>query len=179
MHCEKNFCENIMKTIWGLKDTLKVRLDMAEAEIQLELHPIDGGPGGPWLLPQAPYVLSKEEKALFLKIICDLKTPRNYIGQLAKRISGDGELKGLKSHDYHVLMQQILPLCLHTMLTAEVRSAIIRICRVFTRLCAKSVDPSTMSELMEETAVTMCMLEKVFPPSFFDVMSHFPIHLVQ
>jgi hypothetical protein len=179
MHCEKNFCENIMKTIWGLKDTLKVRLDMAEAEIRSDLHAVEGGPGGAWLLPQAPYVLSEEEKALFVKIIRDLKTPSNYVGQLAKRISADGELKGLKSHDYHVLMQQILPLCLRTMLTPEVRKAIIRICRVFTRLCTKSVDPSTMPELMEETAVTLCMLEKVFPPSFFDVMSHLPIHLVQ
>lgn len=36
-----------------------------------------------------------------------------------------------------------------------------------------------MEDLMEETVVTMCMLEKVFPPAFFDVMSHLPIHLVQ
>ena len=55
--------------------------------------------------PATPYVLSKEEKALFVKIIRDLKTPSNCVGQLAKRISVDGELKGLKSHDYHVLMQ--------------------------------------------------------------------------
>ena len=47
------------------------------------------------------------------------------------------------------------------------------------RLCAEYVDPLTMEDLMEETAVTMCMLEKVLPPSFFDVMSHLPIHLVQ
>jgi len=36
-----------------------------------------------------------------------------------------------------------------------------------------------MDELLEETTTTMCMLEKMFPPSFFDVMSHMPIHLVQ
>jgi hypothetical protein len=88
----------------------------------------------------------------------------------------DGELRGLKSLDYHVLMQQIFPLCVHTMLNAQ--TAIIRICRVFTLFCAKFVDPSTISELMEETIVTMCMLKKVFPPSFFDVMFHLPIHLV-
>jgi hypothetical protein len=76
-------------------------------------------------------------------------------------------------------MQQILPLCLRNMMNEEVRTAIIRICHVFTRLYAKSIDPSTIPELTEEIAVTMCMLEKVFPPSFFDVMSHLPIHLVQ
>jgi hypothetical protein len=43
----------------------------------------------------------------------------------------------------------------------------------------KTADPSEMPELFEETVVTMCMLEKIFPPSFFDVMSHLPIHLIQ
>jgi hypothetical protein len=179
VHCEKNFCENVLKTIWGLKDTLKSRFDMEEAEIRSDLHAVEGGAGGALLLPWAPYVLSKAEKALFVKTIRGLKTPSNYVGHLPKRVSVDGKFKGLKSHDYHVLMQQILPLCLRNMMNEEVCKAIIRICRVFTRLCAKSIDPSTIPELTEETAVTMCMLEKVFPPSFFDVMSHLPIYLVQ
>jgi hypothetical protein len=34
MHCENNLCENIMKTIWGLKNNLKVRIDLAEANIR-------------------------------------------------------------------------------------------------------------------------------------------------
>ena len=124
-------------------------------------------------------MLSKVEKAKFIKTIRNLKTPSNYVGQLSKRITVDGDLRGLKSHDYHIMMQQILPLCVRTLLPKEVRATIIRISRIFQRLCAKSVDPSTMEDLMEETAVTMCMMEKVFPPSFFDVMSHLPIHLVQ
>ena len=77
------------------------------------------------------------------------------------------------------MMQQILPLCVRTLLPKDVRATIIWISRVFQHLCAKSVDPSTMDDLMEETAVTMCMMEKVFPLSFFDVMSHLPIHLLQ
>jgi hypothetical protein len=123
-------------------------------------------------------VLSKVEKSKFIKTIRNLKTPSNYVGQLSKRITIDGDLRGLKSHDYHIMMQQIIPLCVRTLLTKEVRAAIIRTSRIFVRLCAKSVDPSTMEDLMEETAFTMCMLEKVFPPTFFDVMSHLPIHLV-
>ena len=43
----------------------------------------------------------------------------------------------------------------------------------------KSVDFSSMTDLFYETAVTMCMLENVLPPAFFDVMSHLPVHLVQ
>jgi hypothetical protein len=179
MHCEKNLCENIIKTIWGLKDNLKVRLDLEEANIRPELHAVPGGASRTLLIPRAPYILSGAEKAVFTNIIRGLKTPSNYVGQLSKRITEDGQLRGMKSHDYHILMQQILPLCLRTLLPKDVRIAIIRICRVFARLCVKSVEPSSMTELFNETAVTMCMLERVFPPAFFDVMSHLPIHLVQ
>ena len=115
----------------------------------------------------------------FIDIIRNLKTSTNYAGQLAKCIASDGNLKGLKSHDYHVMMQQLLPLCVRTLLDMDTRVAIMRLSQVFVRLCAKSIDPSSMEPLLEYTAETLCMLKKVFPPSFFDVMSHLPIHLVQ
>jgi hypothetical protein len=181
MHCEKNFCDNIMKTIWGLKETLKSWLDMEETNMRPNLHVVHGV-NGTIFLPTTLYVLSREEKIVFVGIVQGLKTPTNYVGQLAKRIMVDGDLKGLKglkSHDYHVLMQQVLPLCIRTLLTKDVRMTIMRVSRIFGKLCAKVVDPSTISELFQETAVTMCMVEKVFPPSFFDIMTHLPVHLVQ
>ena len=49
----------------------------------------------------------------------------------------------------------------------------------FARLCVKSVNPSSMIDLFNETIITMCMLERVLPSTFFDVVSHLPIHLVQ
>lgn len=33
--------------------------------------------------------------------------------------------------------------------------------------------------MLADCAETMCMLEKKMPPSFFDIMSHLPYHLVQ
>ena len=119
MQCEKNICENVMKTIWGVRDTLKARLNLKEANIRPHLHPLPGRKPGYVVLPTTPYVLSKEEKAKFLDILRNLKTPTNYAGQLAKCIASDRDLKGLKSHDYHVLMQQLLPLCLRTLLDRD------------------------------------------------------------
>ena len=120
MHYKKNLCENIIKTIWGLKDTLKSRLDLEEPKIRSELHPVWHGANGTILLSVAPYVLSKLEKTKFIKTICRLKTPSNYVGQLSKRIIVDKELHGLQSHDYHILMQQIFPLYVRTLLPKEV-----------------------------------------------------------
>jgi len=167
-----------MQTIWDQKDTLKVRLDLQEAKIRPNLHPYPGNRDGSLVLPQAPYVLTKEEKAVFIDVIRKMKTPTHYVSDLTKKVHTSGVLKGLKSHDHHVLMQQLLPVCLRTSMRKDVRMAIIRLCRLFKRLCVKSVDPSTIPALLEESAITMCMLEKVFPPSFFDVMSHLPIHLI-
>jgi hypothetical protein len=48
--------------------------------------------------------LLDEEKNRFLQIMKNPKTPTSYISSLKKRIHSDGEMKGLKSHDYHVMM---------------------------------------------------------------------------
>ena len=69
-----------MKIIWGLKDTLKVRLDMKEVNIRPKLHPMGDGRSGLTLLPTASYVMTKSEKTMFIKTIRELKTPNNYVG---------------------------------------------------------------------------------------------------
>ena len=39
------------------------------------------------------------------------------------------------------------------------------------------VDVSTLDELQNEVVVTLCLFEKYFPPSFFDIMVHLMVHL--
>ena len=55
----------------------------------------------------------------------------------------------------------------------------MRLLRVFKRICAKVVDPDDMPNLKEDVTVTMSMLEIHMPPSFFDVISHMVLHLVE
>ena len=40
------------------------------------------------------------------------------------------------------------------------------------------VDVSTLDELQNQLVVTLCLLEKYFPPSFF-IMIHLKVHLVR
>ena len=58
-------------------------------------------------------------------------------------------------------------------------SAIIRLSRVFRKLCAKTVDSAEEGQMKLDAAETMCLLKKEMPPSFFDIMSHTPNHLVE
>jgi hypothetical protein len=91
---------------------------------------------------------------------------------------GTSKLKGLKTHDYHVLMQQILPLCVCTFMLKGPRLAIICMSQVFRKLCAKTIDPSMMNYLKQKSTITFCLLEKEFPPSLFNIMTHLMVHLV-
>ena len=86
---------------------------------------------------------------------------------------------GLKSHDCHVLMQQLLPVAIQGILPDKVRVAITRLCFVFNAICSKVIDPATLDELENEAAIVLCQMEMYFPPSFFDIMVHLIVHLVR
>ncbi|RVX13376.1 hypothetical protein CK203_021010 [Vitis vinifera] len=85
---------------------------------------------------------------------CEL-APRNLVSM------EDLKLYGLKSHDYHTLMQQLLPMALRSLLPKHVRHAIARLSFFFNALCKKVVDVSTLDKLQNELVVTLCLLEKV------------------
>jgi len=129
-------------------------------------------------MPHATYVLSSADKAKVLRVLKSLKTPTNYVSALYKKIS-KGKLSGLKSHDFHILMQQILPLCFRKISNKTLARAVIRLSRVFQKLCAKVVNWDNKDQLMVDSAESMCMLEQEMPLSFFDIMSHMPNHLVE
>ena len=50
------------------------------------------------------------------------------------------------------------------------RHAIARLSFFFNALCKKVVDVSTLDKLQSELVVKLCLLEKYFLPSFFDIM---------
>jgi hypothetical protein len=55
-------------------------------------------------MPDAPYVLSAHDKREFLETMKSIKIPTGYVSNLHQCISG-GKMSGLKSHNYHVLIQ--------------------------------------------------------------------------
>ena len=91
----------------------------------------------------------------------------------------DLKLYGLKSHDYHTLMQQLFPISLRSILPKHVRNAIYKLSFFSNALFSKVADVFTLDELQNEVVVTLCLFEKYFPPSFFDIMVHLTVHLVR
>jgi hypothetical protein len=111
MHCKMNLAKNFLKTIYR-KDTVKVRKDLQRKGLRRHLW-LTNNPCRPGKMfkPAAPYILTDGEFAKFAKCIESIKTPSGYASALGKHIRKK-KFGGLKSHDYHVFMQQILPLAL-------------------------------------------------------------------
>ena len=102
----------------------------------------------------ATYVLSVEDKAKVLCILKSLRTPSHYVGALHTKIS-EGKLSGLKSHDYHVLLQQILPLCFQRISNKTFAAAVICLSQVFQKLCGKIVNCEDEHDLKADCSETM------------------------
>ncbi|XP_056685878.1 uncharacterized protein [Spinacia oleracea] len=47
------------------------------------------------------------------------------------------------------------------------------------RLCSTTIDPDDLDDLQDGIILTLCKLEIEFPPSFFTIMVHLLIHLVE
>ena len=88
------------------------------------------------------------------------------------------KLYGLKSHDNHTLMQHLLRVLLQSLLLKHVH-AIVRLSFLFYALFKQVVVVSTLDKLQSELVVTLFLLKKYFPLSFFDHMFHLTIHLVR
>ncbi|BBN68754.1 hypothetical protein Prudu_561S000100, partial [Prunus dulcis] len=156
MHIEKNVCDSIIGTLLEIpgknKDGIAARLDLLNMGVKTDLQPSmeKTYSFASWALE---FVKSREER--------------------------DSRLLGLKSHDCHTLMQQLLPVAIRSVLEKPARYAITRLCFFFNAICAKTVDVSKLDKLEEDVVVTLCLLEKYFPPSFFDIMVHLVVHLVR
>ena len=159
---------------------MKARHDLEEMNIQKPLHP-KLEDRNKLRLPPACFSMSNEEKDVFLKVLKVVKVPNGY----ALNISGWIHTKkkhsvwGLKSHDSHILLQQLLPIAARRALPKKVVEVLIELNNLFKQLCSKVNKPNDLLYIPKRTSVTLCHLEKIFPLSFFAIIYHLPIHLAE
>ncbi|XP_065872964.1 uncharacterized protein [Euphorbia lathyris] len=180
MHIEKNVCDNVLGTLMKIKgkikDTLNSRKDLVNMGIRNELHPTVVG--DKVRVPIARYVLSENDKVALCKMLDDLKTPDGYLSKISRCINiKERKISGMKSHDCHVFLQKLLPIAIRGFLPKDVVEPLIELSAFFRDLCSKSLEISELDRLEKQIPITLCKLEKNFPPSFFDVMVHLVVHL--
>ncbi|XP_057444023.1 uncharacterized protein LOC130736195 [Lotus japonicus] len=153
MHVEKNICESVIGTLLDLegktKDTIKSRLDLQRMGLKKQLHPIK-----------------------------DVRFPDAYASNIGRCVNiNELKIPGLKSHDYHVILERLLPLAIRGLLPKDACDPLIELSLFFGDLCSKELELNELDPLHNQIVVTLCKLERIFPPSFFNVMVHLSIHL--
>ncbi|KAM6552349.1 hypothetical protein CsatB_002157 [Cannabis sativa] len=178
MHVEKNVCDSILGTLLDndkSKDTTNARQDLKNMRIRQSLWIFEDARKR-LLKPHAPYVLTANDKQLFCKFLKDVKLPDGFCSNLKKKVTNDN-IVGLKSHDCHVIMQRLLPVCIGKFLSKEVSSTIIELCNFFRILCSRTLNVKDMEKAQGDLIHILCKMERIYPPAFFDIMIHLVIHL--
>ncbi|XP_010480840.1 PREDICTED: uncharacterized protein LOC104759628 [Camelina sativa] len=159
MHVERNVAASLVSTMLHSaksKDGVNARKDMQLLGIRKDLHP--QARGKRTYLPPGPWSLSKTEKKVFCKRLSDFRGPDGYCSNISRCVKiEDCTVKGL--------------------LPKGVRIAIGRLCAFFNKLCQRVIDREAISVMEHEVVETICMFERFFPPSFFDIMVHLTVHL--
>jgi hypothetical protein len=88
-------------------------------------------------------------------------------------------LGSMKSHDWHMLMQHLMPLGLKGLMQPHVRLPLMRLSRVFYIICAKVWDPRDFQALRDDVTITFSLLEWELPVVFFDIMTYLTLHVVE
>jgi hypothetical protein len=154
MNVEKNVCESLVGILLNTnrksRDHGHARADMKKMEMRQEL----------WLddfvkrtkLPTLCITLSKNEKE-FYGFLKNVKVPSSYSTNVSRLISLP-ELKiapGVKSHDYHVLLMQMIAAGIWNILPVNVQDAIMNFCFFFNGIGQKILSEESLESLEKGT----------------------------
>ena len=142
MHITKNVCRSLLGTLLNMpertKDGPKARADLKSMGIGEELHANDDDDDEAkdteirrkgkkakkieYDCPPACFTLSQEEIEKFFTCLVGVKLPYGYAGKISRYLDPvKQKFSGMKSHDCHVLMTQILPVAIRGIMDAHVR----------------------------------------------------------
>jgi hypothetical protein len=160
------------------KDGLKSREDLVRLESRPELHPEDLGNGRHYL-PAASYNLTNDEKRAICLSLRGLKVPTGFSSNIKRLVSiNDLTLTGFNAHDCHMMLTCFLPIAIRAIKPVYVRMVITRMCYFFNQIAWKEICEDKLGDLKHFVAETRGQIEQCFPPSFFDIMPHLMMHMV-
>ena len=99
-------------------------------------------------LPPTCYTKSSKEKGLLLGVLKVMKVPDSYSSNISRCVKlKKRKLIGLKTHDCHFLMQDLLPIAIRGSLSKNVSQVIIDLHHYFQEICLKVLNVSHLEEL--------------------------------
>ena len=161
------------------KDGIKSWTDLVNLGIRLDLH-LGPPHNGKVNIPGVAYNLMQDERMAFLKLLRGIKVPTGFSSNIKSLVSmKDLIMTGYNSHDCHVMLTVFLPIAIRAIRPEYVKMVITRMSYFFNRITQKVIDKAELPALKEFIAETLCQLEMCFPPSYFDIMPHLMMHMVE
>jgi hypothetical protein len=108
MHVEWNIFDNLLKYLYGERDIVEVQRDMEKVGVQQHLWLRKKLGATNLFKPTTPFVFTQDENKSFLDFVTSIHVPTRYSIAFRKHV-GPRRLFAMKSHDHHVMVQQILP----------------------------------------------------------------------
>jgi hypothetical protein len=184
MHTVKNVAESLFHTCLNIpgksKDNVKARVDVEKLCDRKKLHmQRPTGRRKNWFKPHADFCLDsiqKKEAFKWLKYV--VMFPDGYCSNMSKGVNlSTGKVTGLKSHDYHIWIERLMPVMLRGYLPEKIWRVLAELSHFFRTLCAKQICPKVIEKLQVQVPELLCNLEMIFPPGFFTPMAHLIVHL--
>jgi hypothetical protein len=181
MHNERNMAEAIWNTCFDIsektKDNAKARKDLAEICNCPSQH-LKQKSNGNRDRPRAPFCIDKKDKPTILKWFQELKFPDGYAANIKRGVNlTSRKILGLKSHDYHIFMERLLPIVFRGFLLENIWKCLAELSFFYRQLCAKELKKGSICSMEQQIVLLLCKMEKIFPPAFFNPMQHLIIHL--
>jgi len=158
-----------------VKQRINARLDLEELCSRDELH-LCTRKNENSSKPKVKFSLSLEQKRSLCEWLCAISLPDEYSSNFSNKVdSSFTKLQIMKSHDYHVFMETLLPIAF-TALPVDVLECLSTRGEFFQNLCANVRHENLLVKMHHKIVVILCKLETIFPPSFWNVMEHLLVH---
>jgi hypothetical protein len=181
MHQERNVTESIISMCFDvtgfLKDNINARKDLTDLFNHPLLEPKINAKGN-LKRTRAPYCLKSAERNEILRWLKKLKFLDHYASKIKRAVNvSTGKLNGLKSHNYHIILERLMPVMFRGYFDADLWNIFTELNYFYRRICAKQVSKLMMQKLEKEITFLVCKMEKIFPPGWFNAMQHLLVHL--
>jgi len=104
--------------------------------------------------------------------------PTGYVSSNIKSQTNMNILRDLRTHDYHVIIENILLVVVNiSSLRKGPRLEIIRLGPILKRMSLHVLDNLNFDSLRQEVVEFLCLLEHEFAPTIFNISMHLLIHI--
>ena len=136
-----NVVESIISMCFDVTDKTKDNIKARKGLADICSHPsleIKRNQSGNESRPQAPYCVKPEERKDIFRWLKTLKFPDRYAANIKHCVNVQtGKLNGLKSHDYHIIMERLLLAMFHGYFNNELWRMFAELSCFYRRLCAE------------------------------------------